>query len=98
VSDSCFSYRFDEALLVDLCATGNCCPDAERFSIKQDIQNDTIVVTIADTAAQLCRCLCCYLLHFEFHDLQYSSYMFVCRREDYSSRIIIYSLRVYRNR
>jgi len=96
LSDSCFSYRFNGALLVDLCATGNCCPDAERFTIKHNFQNDTIVVTIADTAAQSCRCICRYLLHFEFGDLPYNSYMFICRREDYSSRVVIYSLRVYR--
>jgi hypothetical protein len=95
-SDSCLSYRFHDALLVDFCASGNCCPDSQRFMIHNEIHHDTIVVTIADTAAQLCRCNCRYVLHVEVEDLPLPSYLFVCRRQDYSSQFILYSERVFR--
>jgi hypothetical protein len=95
-ADSCFSYRFRRALAVDFCASGNCCPDSNRFLIEAEVAHDTIFVTIADTAGQLCRCNCSYLLHVELYDLPLSSYVFVCRREDYSSRYILYCERIYR--
>jgi hypothetical protein len=34
-SDSCFSYQFHDALIVDFCATANCCPDSNRFSLSK---------------------------------------------------------------
>ena len=95
-SDSCFSYQFRDALLIDFCATANCCPDSNRFSIEHRISNDSILVTIADTAAQLCRCICPYVLHVEFHDLPADSYMLVCERRDYSSNILLYAQPVSR--
>jgi hypothetical protein len=96
-SDSCFSYQFHDALVLDFCASANCCPDSARFAIGNAISNDTIVVTYADTAGQLCRCNCVYVLHVEFHGLPKDSYQVVCRREDYSSQIVFYSERVVRN-
>jgi len=95
-ADSCFSYDFHDALVVEFCALANCCPDTNRFAIAHSVQNDSIVVTIADTARHLCRCICTYVLHVEFSDLQEDSYQFVCRREDYSSQIVPYSQRVFR--
>jgi hypothetical protein len=96
-SDSCFSYQFHDALIVDFCATANCCPDSNRFSFKQRISHDTIFVAIADTAAQLCNCICPYVLRMEFRDLPGDSYVFFCTREDYSDRLVFYSERVQRN-
>jgi hypothetical protein len=64
--------------------------------IHNEIHHDTIVVTIADTAAQLCRCNCRYVLHVEVGDLPLPSYLFLCRRNDYSSQFILYSERVFR--
>jgi hypothetical protein len=96
-TDSCFSYQFHDALVVDFCAMGNCCPDSNRFSFKHMISHDTIMVTIADTARPLCNCLCTYVLHMEFPDLPGDSYVFFCTREDYSDRLVFYSERVHRN-
>lgn len=96
-SDSCFSYQFHDALIVDFCASANCCPDSNRFSFKRTVSHDTIMVTIADTAAHLCRCICRYVLHMEFHDLPGDNYVFFCTREDYSDRLVFYSERVHRN-
>ena len=95
--DSCFSYQFHDVLVVDFCATANCCPDINRFSTEYLIRNDTIAVTIADTAAHLCRCTCTYNLHAEYSELTGNQYLFVVYRQDYSSRLVFYSERVYRN-
>ena len=96
-SDSCFSYQFHDALVVEFCMSANCCPDSNRFSFRHRISNDTIRVTIADTAAHLCHCICDYVLHMEFRDLPGESYVFYCMREDYSSQLVFYSERVHRN-
>lgn len=95
-ADSCFSYQFHEELIVDFCASGNCCPDSDRFSFEHAITNDTIIVTVADTAARACRCNCLYLLRVEFQNLQHSSYLLICKRQDNSSQVVLYSVRVYR--
>jgi hypothetical protein len=96
-TDSCFTYQFTNALDVFFCASANCCPDSNRFSIRNEIRGDTIFVTIADTAAHLCRCNCTYMLHAEFHDLPKDRYVFFCSREDYSSLAVLYSVTVQRH-
>ena len=93
-TDSCFTYQFDDALDVYFCASANCCPDSNRFLIRHETRRDTILVTIADTAAHLCRCNCTYMLHAEFHDLPADHYVFVCQRQDYSSIALLYSVEV----
>jgi hypothetical protein len=35
-------------------------------------------------------------LHAEFHSLPGDRYVFVCQREDYSSRLLLYSTYVHR--
>ena len=96
-ADTCFDYRFGETLIVEFCARANCCPDSNRFSVRHRISSDTIYVTLADTAAPLCRCACSYRLVMAFEDLPGRSYLFFCTREDYSSQYVSYSRRVYRN-
>jgi hypothetical protein len=95
--DSCLSYEFHDALTVDFCADGNCCPDSNRFAFTTAFLRDTIQITIADTAAQLCRCTCSYILHVTFTDLPGDEYLFLCRREDYAGQALLYSLRVRRH-
>lgn len=95
--DSCFVYRFRETLLVQFCATANCCPDSNRFAFRHSISHDTIFVTIADTAAHLCRCNCSYTLEMEIAGLDKDSYSFYCTREDYSSQLLLYLNRVQRD-
>ncbi len=94
--DSCFSYRFEDFLLVDFCAAGNCCPDSNRFLIKCSIRQDTILVAIADTAANLCRCTCRYLLHVQMEGLPLDSYRFVCVQEGASGEYLLYSEQIFR--
>jgi hypothetical protein len=96
LADSCFAYVFNDVLDIYFCASANCCPDTNRFRMSYDIRRDSIVVTIADTAAHLCRCNCTYMLRAQFRDLPGDSYRFVCRREDYSSQLIFYSVIVHR--
>lgn len=93
-ASTCFSYRFDDILLVEFCAEGNCCPNTNRFTFSPEMREDTIFVTIADTAANLCRCTCTYMLHAGFSDLELDSYVFICKTENDS---LLYGERVQRN-
>lgn len=76
--DSCFSYQFTEDLHVSFCLVANCCPDSNRFAFASGISRDTIVVSVRDTAGQLCRCLCSYTIRCEFAALLLDRYRFVC--------------------
>ena len=98
VGDSCFSYTFGKDLNVDFCLSGNCCPDSNRFALRYEVRHDTLLVVAADTAAPLCRCNCSYVIHGTFSDLPLDKYLFLCTREDYSSRLVHYSEYVYRSR
>lgn len=82
VGDSCFSYKFIQDLVVDFCVSANCCPDSNRFQFKHEIRNDTIAVAVADTAANLCRCVCNYVIHAEFSDLPRDRYIFYCKYDN----------------
>ena len=90
VRDSCFSYDFRDALVVDFCTTANCCPDSNRFSILPRLTNDSIIVAIADTAPHNCRCMCPYYLHVEFRELPKDVYQFVVINHD-STDYVLYS-------
>ena len=95
--DSCFSYQFHDQLTVDFCIQGNCCPDSDRFSIDHAIKMDTITVTVADTAANLCRCLCRHWIHSEFSGLALDSYTFVVNQRDSLSLRPLYRVTIIRN-
>jgi hypothetical protein len=84
-TDSCFTYIFGDILTVDFCVTANCCPDTDRFQLDYSIKGTTIQVTVADTAENLCRCICPYLIHTEFSDLSKDSYHFLV---DYNDSLI----------
>ena len=72
--DSCFDYQFDTDLILDFCVNANCCPDSNRFDLSYEIKHDTIEVAVKDTAADLCRCICSYIIHAEFYDLPEDKY------------------------
>jgi hypothetical protein len=94
IGDSCFSYQFHDALTMEFCMTGNCCPDSNRFSFRHSLIQDTILIVVSDTAAHLCRCTCNYLLRAEVNNLERDDYLVLCVREDYPSQYIFYSVRV----
>lgn len=94
--DSCFSYTFREDLSVDFCATGNCDPAVNCFSIAQQIQNNTIFVAVADTAANVSWCDCTYKLHMEFWNLLHDSYLLICTQMVGSKGYLLRSERVSR--
>lgn len=77
-SDSCFSYTFDDSLVVTLCVRANCCPDSARFSFSKQILSDVVKIEVVDTAANLCRCMCLYKIHAMFRDLSSEKYQFHC--------------------
>jgi hypothetical protein len=76
--DSCFNYTFDDSLKIDFCVVGNCCPDSNRFVTDYQISTDTIYVTVADTAENLCKCMCNYIVHLELSGLEKNEYLFYC--------------------
>ena len=77
--DSVFNYSFTGNLIVDFSVWANCCPDSNRFAVSYRIANDTIIISAADTARSLCRCLCPYMVHAEFFNLQQDHYIIRCR-------------------
>lgn len=81
-NDSCFSYSFNDTLKIDFCVTANCCPDSQRFATDYDIKSDTIFVTVADTAARLCHCVCNYTIHLDLVGLSENQYVFNCNYYD----------------
>lgn len=78
VADSCFSYQFGTDLIIDFCVTANCCPDSNRFDLSYETRHDTIAIAVQDTAARLCRCICPYVIHAEFHELPLDHYTIQC--------------------
>jgi hypothetical protein len=76
--DSVFTYSFSDSLVVDFSVTANCCPDSSRFSISSIAGSDTLVVAVADTAQNLCRCYCLYMAHAEFKNLAKDHYIIRC--------------------
>jgi hypothetical protein len=73
---TCFKFSFKDTLKVDFCVYGNCCPDSNRFMSNFNIRSDTIFVTVLDTAAHLCRCICEYINHVEITGLEKEKYVF----------------------
>jgi hypothetical protein len=77
--DSLFTYSFTDKLLIDFSVFSNCCPDSNRFAVTYAIAADTIVIAVADTAQNLCRCICTYMIHAEFAGLQRDHYVVRCK-------------------
>jgi len=82
LTDSGFSYKFNQTLTVDFYVVANCCPDSNRFNLFYEINNNTITVIVNDTAANLCKCVCPYIIHAEFFDLPLQKYVFICNYGD----------------
>ncbi len=78
VSDSVFTYTFSDKLIIDFSVTANCCPDSNRFSVSSTTGIDTIVVAVVDTAQNLCKCICPYMIHAEFGNLPNDHYVVHC--------------------
>lgn len=76
--DSIFTYTFTGPLVLDFSVSANCCPDSNRFVLSYAIPNDTIIVTVADTAQSLCRCVCTYMAHVVIAGLQQNRYVVRC--------------------
>ena len=85
VNDSCFSYSFNDTLKIDFCVTANCCPDSQRFLTDYYLKSDTIFVTVTDTSAELCDCICNYTIHLDLVGLSNTQYFFNCY---YNNRVV----------
>lgn len=90
LSDTCFSYSFDDTLVMNFCFTGNCCPDTNRFTGSVVVAGNTINIAVIDTAEQLCRCICPYLVKFQISELNMSEYTVICSdgNLNYSEKVI----------
>ena len=86
INDSCFAYSFNDTLKIDFCLPGNCCPDSQRFVSDYRINSDTIFVSVVDTAADLCYCICNYTIHAKLLGLTKDNYLFVCRYDSLNYR------------
>jgi len=78
-TDSSFTYSFRDSLLIDFSVEGNCCPDSNRFIVSQNISNDTIYISVQDTALNLCHCICPYQIHAGFSNLNEDHYVVYCK-------------------
>jgi|GEM_PF-696133 len=76
--DSLFTYSFTDSLIIDFSVSANCCPDSNRFNVLYTAVNDTLIITVIDTAAYGCRCICPYLIHAEFGNLPNNHYIVRC--------------------
>jgi len=94
--DSYFTYSFTDKLIVDFCVSGNCCPDENRFRTSSNILGDSIIVTVADTAQNLCKYICNYIIHGEFEQLPKDRYFIKCILADEENKQIICTEKVKR--
>jgi hypothetical protein len=79
ILDSGLIYTFDDTLSIDFGVTANCCPDSGRFLVFNSPGNDTLLITVVDTAEYACRCLCPYTIHAEYVGLTKDSYVVRCQ-------------------
>ncbi|MGK9368578.1 hypothetical protein ACSSWA_06735 [Melioribacter sp. Ez-97] len=86
-ADSCFNYSFFEKLVVEFCVSGNCCPDSNHFAVESKALGDTITISVRDTAANLCRCNCNYIILTEFQNLTGDNYFVKCTDKE-SGRVL----------
>lgn len=83
--DSLLSYSFTDKLIMDFSVLGNCCPDSNRFVVDCKVENDSIFVAVIDTAQNLCRCNCLYMIHVEILRLPLDKYVVRCSlRNEYN--------------
>ncbi len=99
ISDSIFTYTFNDKLIIDFSVTANCCPDSNRFSVSSASGIDTIVVAVIDSAQDLCNCDCPYMIHAEFENLPNDHYLVRCTIGKPQGGInLIHLAYVYRNK
>ena len=96
-TDSCFNYKFDNSLSIEFCVTGNCCPAKDRFKLSSNVFRDSITITIIDTAENLCRCICNYIIHSEFQGLQNDRYIIKCVKDEIIQKKLLYFEEVKKN-
>lgn len=91
LADSSFKYTFDTYADISFSLLANCCPENNRFDQITLLNDNTITITVIDTAAQLCRCICNYELNIKVRELTENLYTFICLYGDsilYNEKII----------
>ena len=68
-------WNFEQDVLrVEFSVRANCCPQNDRFVVESWGSADSLVIAVADTAADGCRCSCPYLLTVEYSRLGGDTY------------------------
>lgn len=75
VPESVLRWQFGDLLELEFMVWGNCCPDSERFVVASHLCGDTLAITVADTAASLCRCVCPYVISATCEDVPSDRYV-----------------------
>jgi hypothetical protein len=97
--DSVFTYSFTDSLVIDFSVIANCCPDSNRFVVTESAGTDTLVISVADTAENLCYCICTYMVHASFGNLPSDHYVVRCRVGNSQGYVDpIHLVNVYRKR
>lgn len=82
-ADHCFKYSWlGDNLKLEFCVIGNCCPDIDRFVLDSEFKGTDLFVTVTDTAARRCKCMCNYNVQAEFSDATGSLYTVICTYDD----------------
>lgn len=98
ITDSCFDYRFGAELEINFCVSGNCCPDSNRFKFSHKIYADTISISLTDTAQNLCRCICNYLVNSRIESLPLSKYIVKAEQNINNEKKLLFTKIVYRSK
>jgi hypothetical protein len=96
--DSVFTYSFTDSLVIDFSVNANCCPDSNRFAVTESAGTDTLVISVADTAGNLCYCICTYMVHTSFENLPNDHYVVRCRVGNSQGYEDIHLVNVFRKR
>lgn len=97
-TDSCFGYQFVSDLELNFCVSGNCCPDSNRFKFSHRIYADTINISLTDTAQNLCRCICNYLIDSKIESPPLSKYIVRVEQNFGSDKKLLYTKIVYKGK
>ena len=64
----------DDVLRIEFSVGANCCPSENRFAVDSWGSADSLVIAVADTAPDECRCMCPYLITVEYLNLSADTY------------------------
>jgi hypothetical protein len=73
--DSLFTYSFHQNLDMSFSIITDCCSDSSRFTVSYGFRDDTIIISIVNTAISVCNCICPRLIQAELTNLPGDHYI-----------------------